>query len=92
MIAGPFGSSLTKDKYSSSGYKIYGQEQVIADDFGIGDYYIPEKLFAELQRYEVLTGDVLVSCVGTFGKKPFQNLVSPSCSIRLAQIRHAANS
>jgi type I restriction enzyme S subunit len=38
--AGPFGSSLTKDVYVESGYRVYGQEQVIPNDFTIGDYYI----------------------------------------------------
>src|SRR5262249_11288823 len=27
---GPFGSSITKESYTSSGYRVYGQEQVIA--------------------------------------------------------------
>jgi type I restriction enzyme, S subunit len=40
LKAGPFGSSLTKDNYVPSGYKVYGQEQVIPADFEIGDYYI----------------------------------------------------
>jgi type I restriction enzyme, S subunit len=66
--AGPFGSSLTKDQYVSSGYRVYGQEQVIPGDFSIGDYYLSEEKFAELAQYEVRPGDVLVSCVGTFGK------------------------
>jgi type I restriction enzyme, S subunit len=66
--AGPFGSSLTKDQYVGSGYRVYGQEQVIPGDFSIGDYYVSEEKFAELAQYEVQPGDVLVSCVGTFGK------------------------
>ncbi len=68
MICGPFGSSLTKDKYTESGYRVYGQEQVIPGDFSIGDYYISTDYFSEMKRYEVRAGDVLVSCVGTFGK------------------------
>ena len=68
MKAGPFGSSLTKDMYVSSGYKIYGQEQVIPGDFSIGDYYISEDKYAELRQYAVKAGDILISCVGTFGK------------------------
>jgi type I restriction enzyme S subunit len=68
MISGPFGSSLKKEFYTKSGYKIYGQEQVIKDNFEFGDYYISEKKFKELQRCEVFSGDILISCVGTFGK------------------------
>jgi type I restriction enzyme S subunit len=43
--AGPFGSSLKKEFYAKSGIRIYGQEQVIAADFSVGDYYISNKLF-----------------------------------------------
>ncbi|AEG02569.1 restriction endonuclease subunit S [Methylomonas methanica] len=68
MICGPFGSSLTKDKYCEHGYRVYGQEQVIPNNFSIGDYYISHEYFKEMERYEVSPGDVLVSCVGTFGK------------------------
>ncbi|KZY41440.1 hypothetical protein A3732_18170, partial [Oleiphilus sp. HI0050] len=68
IIAGPFGSSITKDMYVKNGYKVYGQEQVIPNDFEIGDYYINEKDYTELSRYIVGEGDILISCVGTFGK------------------------
>lgn len=66
--AGPFGSALTKDMYVGAGYKVYGQEQVIPCDFDVGDYYIDEERFAFLRQYAVLPGDILISCVGTFGK------------------------
>ncbi|MFC2996395.1 restriction endonuclease subunit S [Acinetobacter sichuanensis] len=68
IIAGPFGSSITKDMYVPKGYKVYGQEQVIPNDFEIGDYYISEKNYIELSRYAVYPRDILISCVGTFGK------------------------
>lgn len=66
--AGPFGSSLKKEFYAKSGIRIYGQEQVIAGDFSIGDYYISEEMFSDFEAYEVRPGDVLISLVGTFGK------------------------
>lgn len=66
--AGPFGSALTKDIYVSSGYRVYGQEQVIPADFSRGDYYISDETYGELQQYAVKPGDILISCVGTFGK------------------------
>ncbi len=65
--AGPFGSLLKKEFYVSNGFKIYGQEQVIRDDFGYGDYYISEERFKSLQQYEIKKSDVLISLVGTFG-------------------------
>jgi len=68
IIAGPFGSSITKDMYVKDGYKVYGQEQVIPNDFSIGDYYISEKDYMYLSRYRVFPRDILISCVGTFGE------------------------
>ncbi|WP_161492339.1 restriction endonuclease subunit S [Pseudomonas frederiksbergensis] len=67
-VAGPYGASLTKAMYTNSGYRVYGQQQVISDDFSIGDYYISEEKFNEMQRYTVFPGDVLVSVMGTIGR------------------------
>ena len=66
--AGPFGSSLKKSCYVSEGYRVYGQEQVLAGDLSIGNYYIDEERFKSLRSCEVRAGDILVSLVGTFGK------------------------
>jgi type I restriction enzyme S subunit len=68
LKAGPFGSALKKEFYVEKGYKIYGQEQVIAGDPFIGDYYIDEKKFAELESCAVSPGDILISLVGTIGR------------------------
>lgn len=67
-VAGPYGSSLTKAMYTQVGYRVYGQQQVIPDDFTIGDYYISKEQFDEMQRYKVFAGDVLVSVMGTVGR------------------------
>ncbi len=66
--AGPFGSALKKECYVPSGYKIYGQEQVIAGDETIGDYYIDESKYKELINCKVAPDDILISLVGTVGK------------------------
>lgn len=68
MKAGPFGSALKKEFYVPTGYKIYGQEQVIKGDPFFGDYYIDAEMFNRLKSCEVKPGDVLVSLVGTIGK------------------------
>lgn len=65
---GPFGSSLKKEFYVKAGYKVYGQEQVIANDFTIGDYYIDDKKYKELNAFKIKPFDLLISLVGTFGK------------------------
>jgi type I restriction enzyme S subunit len=76
--AGPFGSSLKKSVYTSSGFKIYGQEQVIRGDPYFGDYFISRELFEQLQSCEAKPGDILVSLVGTAGKV----LILPDDSVR----------
>jgi type I restriction enzyme, S subunit len=66
--AGPFGSALKKDCYTTSGYRVYGQEQVIAGNFSIGDYFIDQEKFESLKSCEVKPGDLLISLVGTIGR------------------------
>lgn len=68
LKAGPFGSSLTKTMYCSSGYKVYGQEQVIKQDPNYGDYYVNQEKYDELYSCKVAPGDILISLVGTIGK------------------------
>ena len=66
--AGHFGSSLKKESYSSKGYKIYGQEQVIKGNPYYGNYYIDKKHYEILKSCSVKPNDVLISLVGTIGK------------------------
>lgn len=66
--AGPFGSSLKKECYTSDGPRVYGQEQVIVGDFSIGDYHISDQKYTEMSAYTISPGDVLISLVGTIGK------------------------
>ncbi|MDD5240083.1 MAG: restriction endonuclease subunit S [Sulfuricella sp.] len=66
--AGPFGSALKKAFYVPTGYKIYGQEQVIRDDLSYGDYYISEEKYRKLENCRLQAHDLLISLVGTFGK------------------------
>lgn len=68
LKAGPFGSALKKEYYVESGYKIYGQEQVISGDHTIGNYYIDKERYKTLENCAVQAGDVLISLVGTYGK------------------------
>jgi len=65
---GPFGSSITKIMYTPEGYKVYGQEQVIAGDLTVGDYYISTDKFNELKTFEIHKNDILMSLVGTVGR------------------------
>ncbi len=76
LKAGPFGSALKKEFYVPSGYKVYGQEQVIAGDETIGDYYINQAKYEELISCKIAPNDVLISLVGTVGKVL---VLSPKC-------------
>ena len=83
LKAGPFGSALKKSMYVTSGYKIYGQEQVISGDENLGDYFINEEKYLSLETCKVQEGDILISLVGTIGKvliisdKAAQGIINP---------------
>ena len=61
---GPFGSALIKSRYVADGFKVYGQEQVLAGDLSFGDYYINREHFLELEKFAVRSGDLLLTLVG----------------------------
>lgn len=65
---GPFGSAIKKAFFVPDGIKIYEQKNVIYNDFSLGNYYISEDKFLELQGFEVKADDILITCSGTVGK------------------------
>ncbi|AGA22335.1 Restriction modification system DNA specificity domain protein [Bacillus subtilis subsp. subtilis str. BSP1] len=65
---GPFGSALKSEMLIEEGYKVYGQENLIKDDFTLGHRFISEEKFKELEVYEISENDVLISMMGTIGK------------------------
>ncbi len=66
---GPFGSQLKKEMLlSDGGYRVYGQENVYAPDFNIGDRYLTREHFNRLNSCEILPGDFVMSTMGTIGK------------------------
>ena len=68
IVRGPFGSSLKKEFFVKNGYKVYEQKNAINQSADLGEYYIDEKKFKELQRFECKTEDIIMSCSGTVGK------------------------
>lgn len=68
MKIGPFGSQLTSQMLSDVGFKVYGQENVIANDFNRGERFISEDKFRELKVYEIKPEDILVTMMGTSGR------------------------
>ena len=66
---GPFGSSLKKDMFIESGYKVYEQYCPINDDCSFERYYISDELFKILEGFAVKENDYLISCSGaTLGR------------------------
>lgn len=65
---GPFGSQLKKENMVNTGYKVYGQENVIDNDFTAGDRFVAEGKFIQLRSCELKKGDVVISMMGTIGK------------------------
>ena len=69
---GPFGSALTKAMFvpkSDDTVKVYEQQHAIQKNSELGTYYITREYFDDKMRgFEVLPGDILVSCAGTIGE------------------------
>ncbi|MGH8608073.1 MAG: restriction endonuclease subunit S [Gammaproteobacteria bacterium] len=65
---GPFGSQLKLDQMSASGFKVYGQANVIAGDFARGTKFVDKQKFDELSAYEVRSHDLVVTMMGTSGR------------------------
>ncbi len=66
---GPFGSSLKLNTLTEEGIKVYGQGNVIKDDFTLGHRHIPlDRFNADFKQYEIIEGDILITMMGTTGK------------------------
>ena len=68
FIRGPFGGSLKKNCFVESGYAVYEQQHAIYDQFEDIRYFIDETKFEEMKRFQLLPGDLIMSCSGTMGK------------------------
>ena len=69
---GPFGSALTKSMFVPKGnnsIKVYEQKNAIQKNASLGEYYITREYFdAKMRGFEVVSGDIIVSCAGTIGE------------------------
>jgi type I restriction enzyme S subunit len=68
---GPFGSCLTKSMFvpkNEHSIKVYEQKNAIQKDYRLGEYYISEDKFAEMQSFVTKPFDIIVSCAGTIGE------------------------
>ncbi|MBN1391207.1 MAG: restriction endonuclease subunit S [Sedimentisphaerales bacterium] len=69
FVRGPFGGSLKKTIFKEKGYAVYEQKHAIHDHFNQLRYFIDEEKFNEMIRFELKTGDIIMSCSGvTLGR------------------------
>lgn len=71
FLRGPFGSSVQRSVCVDKGpntYKLYEQGNVINNDFERGTYYLDEEKFQQLNKFEIKTEDILITCAGTLGR------------------------
>ena len=68
FVRGPFGGSLKKSFFKKDGFAVYEQRHAIYNQFDSIRYYIDEKKFKEMGRFELVAGDLIMSCSGTMGK------------------------
>lgn len=68
FVRGPFGGSLKKSIFKESGFAVYEQKHAIYDRFDNVRYFVDEEKFNEMKRFELNTGDLIMSCSGTIGK------------------------
>jgi type I restriction enzyme S subunit len=61
---GPFGGMLKELEESPTPFKLYGQQNTINDDFGVGSRWLNEARFNALREYELLPRDVVLTRKG----------------------------
>ena len=87
---GPFGSSLTKSMFvpkNKHSIKVYEQKNAIQKDYRLGEYYISEDKFSEMQSFVTHPSDIIVSCAGTIGETYFLPQDAPIGIINQALMR-----
>ena len=65
---GPFGSQLRQEEMVADGRKVYGQENVIAGDWSLGERRISASKFSALSSCRLEAGDLVLTMMGTIGK------------------------
>ncbi len=88
---GPWGGSIKKEIFVETGYKVYEQRNVIANDFSLGSYFVDDDKFNELADFRVQAGDILITAAGTLGKLAVVPQGAPPGIINQALLRIRLN-
>jgi len=93
FVRGPFGGSLKKNIFKPDGYAVYEQQHTIYDQFEDIRYFIDENKFKEMKRFELNSGDLIMSCSGTMGKIAIvpENIKKGIINQGLLKLTHSKN-
>lgn len=89
-IRGPFGSALKRGDMKETGIPVYEQQHAIYNHRNFR-YFIDDEKFNEMQRFQVQTNDLIISCSGTVGKVSIINEEDPKGIISQALLLLRAN-
>lgn len=84
---GPFGGALKKEIFVEQGYAVYEQYAPINDNCTQFRYFVTEEKFQEMQGFQVLENDFLISCSGTMGRITLVPKNAPKGIINQALLR-----
>ena len=68
LVRGPFGGALKKDIFCKQGYKVYEQQNAIYKTTEFGSYYVNKEKYISMKRFQINSGDFILSCSGTIGE------------------------
>ena len=87
FVRWPFWWSLKKEIFVKEWFAVYEQQHAIYNQFSDFRYFIDDKKFEEMKRFEVLPWDLIMSCSWTMGKVSIVPENSPKWIINQALLK-----